>query len=128
MSTEKTKSESIIAGKAYAFALQIVKAYKVLVNEKKEYVLSKQLLKSGTSIGANINEAISGQSKRDFVHKLNIALKEARETNYWLNLLKDGEYINLVEFENLSNKCNELVKMLPGIIITTKERYFNNNS
>jgi four helix bundle protein len=128
MSTEKTKSESIIAGKAYAFALQIVKAYKVLVNEKKEYVLSKQLLKSGTSIGANINEAISGQSKRDFVHKLNIALKEARETNYWLNLLKDGEYINLVEFENLGNKCNELVKMLSSIIITTKERYFNNNS
>jgi four helix bundle protein len=94
MSIEKTKSESIIAGKAYAFALEVVKIYKLLSNERKEYVLSKQLLRSGTSIGANINEAISGQSKRDFVHKLNIALKEARETNYWLNLLKDGEYIS----------------------------------
>ena len=128
MSTEKAKSESIIAVKAYAFALEIVKTYKKLINEKKEYVLSKQLLRSGTSIGANINEAISGQSKRDFVYKLNIALKEARETNYWLNLLKDGEYINLLEFEVLNNSCNELVKMLSSIIITTKERYFNQNN
>ncbi|HVT85869.1 MAG TPA: four helix bundle protein [Chitinophagaceae bacterium] len=128
MSTEKVKSESIIAGKAYEFALQIVKIYKLLVNDKKEYVLSKQLLRSGTSIGANINEAIAGQSKRDFVHKLNIALKEARETDYWLNLLKDSEYINLDEFEMLNNKCNEIIKMLTSIIITTKERYFNNNS
>ena len=124
MSTEKVKSESIIASKAYAFALEIIKIYKLL-SERKEYVLSKQLLRSGTSIGANINEAIAGQSKRDFVHKLNIALKEARETNYWLNLLKDSGYINLVEFELLNNKCNEIVKMLTSIIITTKERYFN---
>jgi four helix bundle protein len=128
MSIEKTKSESIIAGKAYAFALEVVKIYKLLSNERKEYVLSKQLLRSGTSIGANINEAISGQSKRDFVHKLNIALKEARETNYWLNLLKDGEYISSKEFESLNNKCNEIIKMLSSIIITTKERYFSNNS
>jgi len=128
MSIEKTKSESIIAGKAYAFALEVVKIYKLLSNERKEYVLSKQLLRSGTSIGANINEAISGQSKRDFVHKLNIAVKEARETNYWLNLLKDGEYISSKEFESLNNKCNEIIKMLSSIIITTKERYFSNNS
>jgi four helix bundle protein len=128
MSIEKTKSESIIAGKAYAFALEVVKIYKLLSNERKEYVLSKQLLRSGTSIGANINEAISGQSKKDFVHKLNIALKEARETNYWLNLLKDGEYISSKEFESLNNKCNEIIKMLSSIIITTKERYFSNNS
>jgi four helix bundle protein len=128
MSIEKTKSESIIAGKAYTFALEVVKIYKLLSNERKEYVLSKQLLRSGTSIGANINEAISGQSKRDFVHKLNIALKEARETNYWLNLLKDGEYINSKEFEPLNKKCDEIIKMLSSIIITTKERYFSNNS
>lgn len=128
MSTEKPKSESIIAGKAYFFALETVKQYKLLSSERKEYVLSKQLLRSGTSVGANINEAIAGQSKRDFVHKLNIALKEARETNYWLNLLKDSECINLTEHETLNNKCNELVKMLSSIIITTKERYFNNNS
>ena len=128
MSVDKIKSESIIAGKAYAFALEIVKIYKLLVNERKEFVLSKQLLRSGTSIGANINEALAGQSKRDFVYKLNIALKEARETIYWLNLLKDSEYINVVEFESLNNNCNEIIKMLSSIIITTKERYFNNNS
>ena len=125
MSLEKVKSESIIASKAYSFALEIVKVYKSLVNERKEYILSKQLLRSGTSIGANINEAIAGQSKRDFVYKLNIALKEARETNYWLNLLKDSEYMNLVEFDALNSKCNEIIKMLTSIIMTTKERYFN---
>jgi len=125
MGSDKIKSESIIAGKAYVFALAIVKIYKVLVEQKKEYVLSKQLLRSGTSIGANINEAVAGQSKRDFVYKLNITLKEARETNYWLNLLKDSLYISLVEFEDLSNKCNEIMKMLSSIILTTKERYFN---
>ena len=96
--------------------------------EKKEYVLSKQLLRSGTSIGADINEAIAGQSKKDFVYKLNIALKETRETNYWLNLLKDSEYINLVGFEVLNNKCNEIIKMLTSIIMTTKERYFNKDN
>jgi len=128
MSVDKIKSESIIAGKAYAFALEIVKIYKLLVNERKEFVLSKQLLRSGTSIGANINEALAGQSKRDFVYKLNIALKEARETIDWLHLLKDSEYINVVEFESLNNNCNEIIKMLSSIIITTKERYFNNNS
>ncbi|HMU47349.1 MAG TPA: four helix bundle protein [Chitinophagaceae bacterium] len=128
MSIENIKSESIIAGKAYSFALEVIKIYKLLVNERKEYVLSKQLLRSGTSVGANINEAIAGQSKRDFVHKLNIALKEARETSYWLNLLKDSEYINPGEFETLNKKCNEIVKMLTSIIMTTKERYFKNSN
>jgi four helix bundle protein len=128
MSIGKAKNESIVAGKAYAFALEIVKVFKLLTYERKEFVLSKQLLRSGTSIGANINEAISGQSKRDFVYKLNIALKEARETVYWLNLLKDSEYINVVEFESLNNKCGEIIKMLSSIIMTTKERYFNSDS
>ncbi len=125
MSVEKIRSESIIADKAYAFALEIIKTYKQLVNEKKEYVMSKQLLRSGTSIGANINEALSGQSKRDFVHKLSIALKEARETNYWLKLLKDSEYMSLKDFEFLNTKCEEIIRMLSSIIITTKERYFD---
>jgi len=131
MSIEKAKSDSIIAGKAYAFALEIVKAFKLLTNERKEYVLSKQLLRLGTSIGANINEAIAGQSKRDFIYKLNIALKEARETNYWLNLLKDGEYLNLKEFDTLIKSCNEIIKVLSSIILTTlttKERYFSKDS
>ncbi|MCC7400280.1 MAG: four helix bundle protein [Chitinophagaceae bacterium] len=86
------------------------------------------MLRSGTSIGATINEAIDGQPKRDFVHNWKIALKEARETNYWLNFLKDSDYINLVEFESLNKKCNEIINMLTSIIITTKERYFYKNS
>ena len=117
-------SESIIANKAYGFALEIITLYKYLVNEKKEYVLSKQLLRSGTSIGANINEALSGQSKRDFVHKLSISLKEVRETSYWLNLLKDSSYIKQESFDNLNNKCDEIAKILSSIILTTKQKYF----
>jgi four helix bundle protein len=118
------KSESIIANKSYTFALEIIKLYKHLIKNKKEYVLSKQVLRSGTSVGANINEAISGQSKRDFVHKLSIALKEGRETSYWLNLLKDSDFINLTEFTKLNNDCNEIIKILSSIILTTKEKYF----
>jgi four helix bundle protein len=120
----EVKSESIIAKKAYSFALEIIKIYKYLIADKKEYVLSKQLLRSGTSIGANINEAISAQSKRDFVHKLSIALKEARETIYWLNLLKDSSYITKEEFIRLNDYGNEILKILSSIILTTKEKYF----
>jgi four helix bundle protein len=119
------KNESIISKKTYSFALKTIKLYKRLAAEKKEYVLSKQLIRSATSIGANINEAVSGQSKRDFVHKLSIALKEDRETSYWLNLLKDSEYIGQEEFLELSTDCDELIKILSSIILTTKERYFN---
>jgi len=122
------KTESIIEKKSYEFALDIIKLYKYLVNEKKEYVLSKQMLRSGTSIGANINEAVSGQSKRDFVHKLSIALKEARETIYWIKLLKDSEYIAPQYFDVLNEKCDEIIKILSSIILTTKERYFSNTN
>ena len=118
--------ENIIVEKSYAFALEIVGLYKSLV-EKKEFVLSKQILRSGTSIGANIHEAVTSESKRDFVHKLGIAVKEARETSYWLNLLKDGKFIIQKEFDKLDKLCNELVKILNSIILTTKERYFANS-
>jgi four helix bundle protein len=118
--------ENIIVQKSYAFALNIIQLYKLLV-EKKEYVLSKQVLRSGTSIGANIHEAVAGQSKKDFIHKLGIAVKEARETSYWSNLLKDSEYISKDEFSRLNNSCDELIKILNSIIITTKERYFPNS-
>lgn len=84
------KSENIVQQKSYAFALRIVKAYKYLADEKKEFVLSKQLLKYGTSVGANVEEAIGGQTPKDFFAKLNISYKEARETMYWLRLLKDS--------------------------------------
>lgn len=125
--TDTPKSESIIAGKAYAFALDIIKLFKTLVG-KREFVLSKQLLRSGTSIGANINEAISAQSKRDFVHKLSISLKESRETMYWLKLLRDSEYINEAEFDKVFNACNEIIKILTKIILTTKQKYFASNN
>lgn len=124
----QTKSDSIISKKAYAFALQIVKLHKQLSTEKKEYVLSKQLLRSGTSIGANVNEAVSAQSKRDFVHKLSIALKEARETNYWLNLLNDSDYMTTELFQNIGNDCFEIQKILSSIILTTKQKYFTTKS
>ena len=121
------KSESIIAGKAYTFALGIIKLYKNLI-ERREFVLSKQILRSGTSIGANANEAISAQSKRDFVHKLSISLKEARETIYWLRLLKDSDYINEIDFNKMFIACDELIKILTKIILTTKEKYFDKNN
>ncbi len=118
------RTDSIIAKEAYLFALEVIKLYKYVVAEKREFVLSKQLLLSGTSIGANINEAVSGQSKRDFVHKLSLALKVVRETIYWLNLLKGSNFISLPEFNKLNTDCNEIVKILSSIIVTTKEKYF----
>jgi four helix bundle protein len=96
-----------------------------LVQDKKEFVLSKQLLRSGTSIGANVNEAICAQSKRDFVHKLSVSLKEARETKYWLSLLKDSDYLEGSSFKLLVDSCDEIMKILSSIILTTKQRYFN---
>lgn len=124
MSENKIKSESIIGNKSYSFALEIVKTYKQLTQEKKEFILSKQLLRAGTSIGANVNEAISAQSKRDFVHKLSIALKEAREPLYWLKLLYDSEYLLNETFINLKEKCSEINRILSSIILTTKQKYF----
>lgn len=118
-------AKSIIQKKTYDFALEVIRLYKDLTAFKKEYVLSKQILRSGTSIGANVNEALSAQSKRDFIHKLSIGLKEARETSYWLNLLKDSDYITAVEFNKLNNYCNEIIKILSSIILTTKEKYFS---
>jgi len=118
--------ENIVVQKSYAFALAIIQLYKLLV-DKKEYVLSKQILRSGTSIGANIHEAVGGESKKDFIHKSGIAVKEARETSYWLNLLKDSDYLDSDEFNHLNNLCDELIRILNSIILTTKERYFPNS-
>jgi len=119
------QSNSIIAQKSYVFALEIISIYKYLITDKKEFVLSKQILRCGTSIGANVHEAISGESKRDFVHKLSIALKEAKETSYWLNLLNDSNYISNDQFRNLNFTCTELIKILNSIILTTKAKYFS---
>ncbi len=121
------EKENIIVTKSYAFALQIIGLYKNLI-EKKEFVLSKQILRSGTSIGANIHEGIASESKKDFIHKLGIAAKESRETAYWLSLLKDSNYIEQNKFSNLFNSCQEITRILNSIILTTKERYFPKNS
>jgi four helix bundle protein len=114
------KSENAVQQKSYAFALRIVKAYRYLAEEKKEFVLSKQLLRSGTSVGANVEEAIGGQTKKDFFAKLNIAYKEARETMYWLRLLKDSGILNEKESDSLMKDCDELLKIIGTIIKTMK--------
>lgn len=116
-------NDNVIVKKSYAFALEIIKLYKLLI-DKKEFVISKQIMRSGTSIGANIHEGVVSESKKDFVHKLNISLKETNETIYWLNLLKDSEYIEENYFVHLNNSCSELKKILNSIILTTKQRYF----
>lgn len=112
--------ENVVADKSYAFALRVIKLYKFLIGEKKEYVLSKQVLRSGTAIGALIKEAEHAQSRADFIHKMNIALKEANETVYWLMLLKDSEYIDELSFNSINTECVEILKLLISIVKTTK--------
>ena len=109
-------AESVIHTKSLAFAVKIVKFCKYLSDEKKEYVLSKQLLRSGTSIGANVRESKNAQSDADFVSKLNIALKEADETQYWLEVLHLAEIITDKEFEEISNDIKEILAILTAII------------
>ena len=106
--------------KSYIFALRVVKLYKHLVSEKKEYVLSKQVLRSGTSIGALIKESEHAQSKADFINKMSIALKEANETEYWLQLLKDSSYISEQSFNSIHNDSVELIKILVTIVKSSK--------
>lgn len=112
--------ENIIVVKSKAFAIRIVKLSKYLNDCKKEYILSKQLLKSGTSIGANVKEAVRGQSKADFYAKMNIALKEASETEYWLEILAETDYIEKNLFESMYFDCQELIKNLMSITKTQK--------
>jgi four helix bundle protein len=117
--------ENILKDKSYKFALRVVKLYKFLVEDKKEYVLSKQVLRAGTSIGANITEGNQAQSKADFVHKLSVANKEAFETEYWLCLLRDSQYITEKQAESLIIDCNELQKILTTSIKTAKKAINN---
>lgn len=112
--------ENIVLTKSKVFAIRIVNLYKYLTAEKKEYVLSKQLLRSGTSIGANIHEGDVSISKAEFVLKLNIALKEANESLYWLELLHETEYLSNTQFESLDHDCRELLKLLISIIKSAK--------
>jgi four helix bundle protein len=114
------KTENVVQAKSYAFAVRIVRLYQHLATEKKEFVLSKQVLRCGTSIGANVEEAIGGQSRADFVSKLSIAYKEARETTYWLRLLKDTDYITAAQFESVHADAEELCRIIAAIQKTTK--------
>ena len=113
--------DNIIETKSFTFAVRIVNLYKMLTNDRKEYVLSKQLLKSGTSIGANVSEAEQAQSRADFRSKLGIALKEAVETDYWLRLLYATEYLTPQEFQSIHSDCKKKKKMLTSIIKSSKE-------
>ena len=114
-------SEGPLRIKTRDFALRIIKLYKYLTDNYKEFVMSKQILRSGTSIGANIAEAIYGQSKKDFVAKLSISLKETSETEYWLDLLYQSEYINKSEFESVFADAEEIRKILISSINTSKK-------
>ena len=112
--------DSVIEIKSFNFAVRVVNLYKYLTDKKKEYVLSKQLLRSGTSIGANVAEAEQAQSKADFISKMNIALKEATETKYWIKLLQATKYITKEEGSSVLADCVELEKILVSIIKSAK--------
>ena len=116
------KSDNVVQTKSYAFAVRIVRLCGQLAEGKKEYVLSRQLLRSGTSIGANVEEAIGGQSRADFIARLAVAYKEARETSYWLRLLRDTGYLPEAEFNGIHADAEELCRIIGAIQKTTKSK------
>lgn len=113
--------QSIVGEKSLAFAKRVAKCYRFLLDKKKETILSKQILRSGTSIGANIREGLFAQSRKDFISKMNIALKEAGETDYWIEIFYSADYLTEMEFKSLKNDNDELIRMLSSIVKTTKE-------
>lgn len=117
--------ENVILTKSKAFAVNIVRLCQSLQGEKREFVVSKQVLRSGTSIGANVKEAINGASNKDFGNKMTIALKEAGETEYWLEILFETGYISVEQFDNLIAECRELIKILTAILNTLKKSLTN---
>ena len=116
------KEENQVVQKSKSFAIRIIRLYKYLTEEKKEFILSKQVLRSGTSIGANINEAQYGNSKADFISKLHISLKEAAETEYWLLILRKSNYIDDKTSESLLKDCLEIKRILITSINTAKNK------
>jgi four helix bundle protein len=113
--------DNIVDDKSFDFALRVVKLAKYLEHEKREFVLSRQVLRSGTAIGALVREAEHAESKADFIHKMSIALKEANETLYWLELLYQGEYIDKQSFQSIGSDSEELIKLLSAIVKTSKD-------
>ncbi len=120
MKSTRNRKDSLLHTKSYAFALRIIRMTRHLREQKQEYILSKQVIRSGTAIGALIRESEFAQSPADFMSKLSIALKEANETDYWLNLLKDSEYIDEQSFESIAAECGELIALLITSITTTR--------
>ena len=114
------KGNNIIVDKSFDFAVRIINLCKFLQEQKKEFIISKQIIRSGTSIGANVREAINAQSRSDFIHKLSIAQKECDETCYWIELLHKTEYINEDEYKSIHDDCISLLKIIRSIILTTK--------
>ena len=121
-------SKNILRDKSFAFAIRIVKLYKYLTEQKNEYIMSKQILKSGTSIGANVREGQNAESTKDFIHKYSIAQKECDETLYWLELLYKTDYISEESFNSMSQDATELLKMLKSSILTSKNKLKINSS
>lgn len=116
------KEKNIFITKSFAFAVDVVKTCQGISEQRREYILTKQLLRSGTAVGALIREAQNAESKADFVHKLAIAQKECDETSYWLELMKETEYLNEDEYKRLSSEATGLLKMLRSSILTTKQK------
>lgn len=114
--------ENVIKNKSFDFAVRIVKLYQFLVEDKKEYILSKQLLRSGTSVGAMVRESEFAETKKDFIHKMAIAQKEINESIYWLELLKETNYLSFKQFESVNNDAIEIIKLITSIIKTAKLR------
>ena len=119
------KSKNIILDKTFKFAVKIVEQVKEIQNTHKEYILSRQLMKSGTSVGANIREAHNAETKKDFIHKMGIAQKECDENKYWLELLFETNYIKAQHYESLHGQATEVLKILRSIIITSKRNLDN---
>ncbi len=113
--------ENIIVEKSFVFAVEIVKLYKIMLKRQNEFVMSKQILKSGTSVGANISEAVAAISKKEFVAKIQIAYKEAHETAYWLKLLEETKFITQTEFSKLHTSCQEIIRILSAILKSSKD-------
>ena len=115
------KKDNVVKDKSYQFAIKSIRFYKFLVDKKKEFIISKQILRSGTATGALIEEANQAESKKDFIHKLSIAQKESFETDYWLRLLRDSEYLTEAQANSLLTDCRELQQLLTTSIKTAKD-------
>ena len=116
------RQENILKSKSYGFALEVVRLVQFLTGEKKEFVMSKQLLRSGTAVGALIREAEFAQSRPDFIHKMTISLKEANETEYWVSLLKDSGYQEPLKFQSVNSQIKELIALLVATVKTAKSK------